>query len=702
VTGQPAGPRHASSDRAGWVGWAGVALGAVAILAGRLGGLLPFQTPYLRRLAAGMLQYLLATIAAGCIAWWVAGRVAGRVSPPAIRHRTVWAIMTLMMAVYSGGLAALSLVRHRALLTGVWDLGYYAQLTWQLAQGRLPHSSVWHDAPWGNHATFILVLAAPILRLFPDPATLLVFQSVLLSLGAVPAYLLGRRLWESRGAGLVAAGAYLLYPPLQFANLFDFHPDVLATPILLTAFALLFAGHTGWALVWAAMLLTVKEDMALVALTFGLYVTLAHRRPIGLLLTAGASLAFALLVWVVIPGWIQTPYFALFNRWPQLGSDPWQLLMSPWLRPAAFFGTLLHPERLGYLALLVTPLAGLPLLAPEILAIALPPLVSNLLSGAEAQHTIRAHYTATLTPVLIAAAVVGGRRAAGWLKGVPHPGRRTLAALAATSVASSLAFSPLPWSQDPFARKQFWNATARDGLPILAAHVPPGSSLSAANHLGAHFALRKTLRMFPTDRDAVDLVLVDVAGRDYVGAMPDTVAFRPLLRSIVATRPLLTVAGGLALFGRGAPSPDAAPRLFNLRRETAPGSRPAGSLSLVAADAAPSRVAPRESVQVRYRWAAAGDTTGTPCIGEAMAPPGGPPLWSRVRPAFHGLLHDDMWQIGQVADEAVVATVPETIPPGTYTWSVVTWQDRDGGSCGAPPPAAAPGVSVAQLSVLPW
>jgi uncharacterized membrane protein len=62
--------------------------------------------------------------------------------------------------------------------------------------------------------------------------------------------------------------------------------------------------------------------------------------------------------------------------------------LSPVLKPAAFFGTLLRPECLGYLAMLVAPLAGLPLLAPEVLAVGIFPLAANLLSSAEGQYTI--------------------------------------------------------------------------------------------------------------------------------------------------------------------------------------------------------------------------------------------------------------------------------------------------------------------------
>jgi len=695
-------PRLPSLRSAGaWIGWIGAGLGGASLLAGRLGDYMPLETPYTRHLAAGMLALLLATLAVGCLACWWAGSARAERWIPALSDRRARILTGAAVIAYAIGLTALSLVRHRALLTGVWDLGYYTQLTWQLAQFQIPRSSVWHDAPWGNHATFILAVVAPVLRLIPHPATLLAVQSVVLSLGAVPAYILGRRLWATPLSGLVAAAAYLLYPPLQFANLFDFHADAFATPILLAAFAALFAGRVGWAVAWAALLILVKEDMALVAVCFGAYVAAVHRRPVGLAFAGAAAAAFGLLVWIVIPGWIQTPYFALFNRWHHLGQTPAELILSPVLKPAAFFGTLLRPECLGYLAMLVAPLAGLPLLAPEVLAVGIFPLASNLLSSAEGQYTIRAHYTAALTAVLVAATVVGGRRAAARLRRADADGSRIVVGLAATTLAASLAFSPMPWSRDVFARKQFWTAAPREGLSRIAAVVPPEASVSAANHLGAHFAVRKTLRLFPDGWETTDVVLVDIDGRDYVGAAPNSDAFRPLLLALVETRTLLAADDGLAAFGRGAPSPDAVARLIGLRAGPAPAPGAAGSPSLAAARVQPDVLAPRETLRVRYVWMAGTEGTGGPCVTETLAPVAGPPVVRRSRPMFHGLLAGRRWPAGTLGDEAIGVVVPDTALPGLYTWSVTSWQARGDAACGRPPADAAP-LAVAQVRIRPW
>ena len=296
---------------------------------------------------------------------------------------------------------------------------------------------------------------------------------------------------------------------------------------------------------------------------------------------------------------------------------------------------------------------------------------------------------------------MGSRRAADWLQRRGLRRTAPLAGLAATSLAASLAFSPLPWSQDVFARKQFWDAAPRRGLAAIASRVPAEASLSAANHLGAHLALRRHLSLFPHGVDTADFVLVDVGGRDYVGAAPNPAAFRPLLRSLVEGRPLIATEDGLALFGQGAPSPNAVGRLVALRTLSVPNARPAGALTLAAAEVSPLRLAPRENLRARYTWLATAAGSGIPCVAEALVPAAGPAAWEDRRPLLHGLLRAERWPAGWAADDAVVVSVPETVPAGLYTWTVTIWIDAQDDTC-AKPPAGSPRVPVTQIRILPW
>ncbi|MCK4423437.1 MAG: DUF2079 domain-containing protein, partial [Candidatus Omnitrophica bacterium] len=69
--------------------------------------------------------------------------------------------------------------------------------------------------------------------IFSNPCTLLVTQSIFIALGAWPLYLIARDRFKSETVALCFASAYLLYPTLQYANLFDFHGDALAPAFFL-------------------------------------------------------------------------------------------------------------------------------------------------------------------------------------------------------------------------------------------------------------------------------------------------------------------------------------------------------------------------------------------------------------------------------------------------------------------------------------
>jgi uncharacterized membrane protein len=683
-----------------WFAKGALALAVSAVTVQVVKEWLPLTTPYMRNLAAGWGSLVLLTFAAGCLVVYWSRRSICRPFTDISKH-TAYLALSVGILLYTFGLSVLSLIRHNALFTGLWDLGYYAQLTWKLAHFEAPRSSLWHDALWGTHATLILAAAAPILWLFPTPDALLVFQSLLLAGGAIPSYFLGARLLGGPLGGLTAATAYLLYPPLQFLNLFDFHPDAFTVPLLLAAFAALFSRRIGWAITWAALLVFVKEDMALLALGFGLYAALCHKRREGYYLAAGTAAAFSLLVWVIVPNWSGHSYFAPFNRWQRFGDTPFALLIAPITNPKIFFGSLVQVERLGYLLLLITPLGGLPLLAPEVLMVGLPTLVSNFFSDVEAQYTIRSHYTAGLTPVMLTAAMVGGRRAVAWLTRRALSPNALLAGLSVTALFSSLFFSPMPWSQDASARKHFWSAFARSGLSGIGRLIPPEVSLSSANHLGAHFSFRKEIHLFPIGMDSTDLVLVDVAGLDYVGASLNSAEFSKLLRQIVTTRPLIASLDGLALFGRGAPSGTTPRRLVNLRPQANLEGRQSGLLSFGETAVFPHRLAPRETIRIHYTWSLTQPISGQPCIEEALVSSEGRVAWKRRRVFFHGLLPGGEWPPRWVTDERVTATIPETTPPGTYRWTVTTWDQGGLKPCFAPQ-SKQRRATVAEVHILPW
>ncbi|MDX6556906.1 MAG: hypothetical protein QOD86_3101, partial [Miltoncostaeaceae bacterium] len=141
-----------------------------------------------------------------------------------------------MVGAYAALFAGLSVARHRAFATGRFDLGNMVQAVWSTAHGHFLESTDVHGVQFsrlGAHVDPILALFTPLYMVWSSPESLLVAQAVIVSLGALPAFWLGRRWLGDDRLALAGAAVYLLYSPLQFATLFDFHPATLAAPLLM-------------------------------------------------------------------------------------------------------------------------------------------------------------------------------------------------------------------------------------------------------------------------------------------------------------------------------------------------------------------------------------------------------------------------------------------------------------------------------------
>jgi uncharacterized membrane protein len=130
---------------------------------------------------------------------------------------------------------------------------------------------------------------------------LLIGQAVIVCLAAWPAYRLGLRFLGDSRAALLGALALLLYPPLEYAVLNEFHPITLAIPLLLFAFLYLEEDRPFVAAPFLVLAALCKEEVPLVIACLGLYFAMRKRSWRPLLITAAAGLYFLAAVSVVLP-----------------------------------------------------------------------------------------------------------------------------------------------------------------------------------------------------------------------------------------------------------------------------------------------------------------------------------------------------------------------------------------------------------------
>lgn len=284
-----------------------------------------------------------------------------------------------------------------------FDVGIFDQGVWLLSRFEEPFVTVRGLHLFGDHSSFILLLVAPLYRLFSSAVVLLVLQSLALGFGAVLVFLIGR---EKLRHEVLAAGmglVYLLQPALQWTNLENFHPDSFEVPLLLLAFYTMM--NRRWRLYFLAvgLLLLVKEDVALTTFALGAFVAFRYDKRAGLV-TMGASMAWlAAVLFFIIPGFGEGQ--ALYTgrvtgRFGGIGGFIRAALTRPWEIASVALGS----EQRTYLWQLFAPLALLPL-ASSIVLVALPALAINLLTTFGYQHNIRFHYSTLILPVVVVAAI---------------------------------------------------------------------------------------------------------------------------------------------------------------------------------------------------------------------------------------------------------------------------------------------------------
>lgn len=425
-----------------------------------------------------------------------------KVERPIVDHLPTL-LVAVMLLVYVAFFTWLSILTHNRFGTGGYDLGNFDQAVWNTLHGRIlrltnvPHA----DSRLGIHFEPILIPLSLFYLIWSDPRTLLLIQTVALAVGAIPIYWLGReQLGDWSAVGLVAV--YLLFPALEGANLFEFHTNTLALPFL--AFAYYYLQHRRYRsfALCAVLAMMCREDAMLIVGMMGVYILLVHRDRVGWFVLLGGVGMFCLVILVFIPYFSTTGTLPpLAARYTDLGASPGQVVLGVITRPQFVLQYILSdPDKVRYLTHLMAPVLFLSLLDIPTLLPALPVVALNLLSNWRPTYVLdRFHYSATIVPFVVFAAINGIERLVRWLKQWRNISPRfTLTVLTAATMLTSLgyhrAFGHTPISRQfalPQAEERY--ASAYEMFQLIPAHA----SVSAQSNLNPHLSQRPAIYLFP-------------------------------------------------------------------------------------------------------------------------------------------------------------------------------------------------------------
>jgi uncharacterized membrane protein len=429
-------------------------------------------------------------------------------------------IVAAAAAVFAGVFIFLALRRYDAFATARYDLGNMVQAVWSTAHGHLlqvTDSAGRQISRLGSHVDPILVAFVPFWWIFPTPKLLLIAQPLIVATGAFPAYGIARRWIGDWRTSAACAAAYLLYTPLQWSVLFDFHPITLAAPLLLWCIWAIEADRPLLVGVFATLSVLTKEEVGVAVAGLGLWVLIRHGRT-----RMAVAMMFGGLLWTLIAVGIILPHFSpagvspFVRRYGAAGSTTSQVVKSMLRHPGHELRLLVDQARLRYLWYLLSPLVLLPLLAPLILIAIVPELLLNMLSNDPSQYAIYYQYTAVITPFLIVAMIGGiarARRMSGLWGEVARRRWVVITALLVAALVSGFLHGPVPIGKaipggSTRASDQFTINPHDQALAHVISMIPPGVPVSATNPAGGRLSDRLHVYAWPVIGDA-QWVLVD-------------------------------------------------------------------------------------------------------------------------------------------------------------------------------------------------
>lgn len=438
--------------------------------------------------------------------------------------------------------SVLSVMRYRTFHAMTLDLGIMTQVVWNSAHGRYFETSLGRFAGTdlmgnylGNHVRPFLLFLAPLYRLWPDPALLLILQSVALGLAAVPLYGIAKRLTGDSKAACVVALCYLAYPALGFLNLVDFHPIAFSILFVFAAYQSLQVEKRWLFWIFVLLALSTKEEMAIpIAIWGGVTLLNRERRRLGLALLSLAGGWAVLSLFVIIPYFNDGQPYRFWTLWSFLPDffSPESIAEST-IRPifrASPQTVILFLLHLGF------PLGFLPFLGPASLVVALPSLVYLLLGERPALHSVGYHYPAVLIPWLFLATAEGLsrlRRSGRWR-------RVGLAFLVMGALGINIPLNPILLYS---LNDAFQPLPHHEQIVEALARIPPDAGVATINSLGPPLANRRILVGFeyppPFQLDhvrQVDYVLLDLVDCRYAPGPDQRAEYAKLVTQVLETR----------------------------------------------------------------------------------------------------------------------------------------------------------------------
>jgi len=273
-----------------------------------------------------------------------------------------------------------------------------------------PYSSMCGLHILADHGAWLLYIPSLLYKILPSVHWLFLIQALALSFCSLPLWLLSKQFRLSDTKSWLICILWWLQPVLFNVNLFDFHPEVLIIPVLITSYIASFRYNFKLWVFTLFIILGARDGLVL--LVAGMSIEQLFRRNFLWSFTA-ISISIAWLIflnnWVYpILNYDNEGILAIGNHFSYLGNSISEIIKNIIARPHILFTSIDLKSSLFYLLILVLPFILFWRKNSIITLLScIPILIINILAESFSFRTLIHHYSLPLAAIGTIASIEG-------------------------------------------------------------------------------------------------------------------------------------------------------------------------------------------------------------------------------------------------------------------------------------------------------
>lgn len=296
-----------------------------------------------------------------------------------------------------------------------FDFGIFASMFESMRKTGLPNITNERNvmmSHFGVHFSPFFYLLLPVYMIFPSPVTLIGLQSVFITAGVIPLILICRHFKLQNIYTLIISIAYLLFPGFVYGGINDFHENAFLTFIILFLFYFLQKNKNVLFFVFLALLLSIKEDAAIYAVTLGLFMLFYKRMYLKSVIIIAVSVIYFIFASMTVEALNTVNEGIMSDRFenymPKVENSLIAVIHTCFYNFSYFIGQVFTSEKLLFLCWVFIPFAFMPFMSKRkaLLILLLPMLVINIMSNWPYQFDITYQYTFGTGALVIISSVI--------------------------------------------------------------------------------------------------------------------------------------------------------------------------------------------------------------------------------------------------------------------------------------------------------